>query len=148
MKSHPGGALGQRLSCRVEEIMFDVSKVPSVNMGESMAKALIEMDAFKLGAVMVLDENQRVEGIITDGDIRHCVAKGHGGMKDLRVEDIMTSNPHSLGSDVFLYDALNLMEKHQITVLPITDPDRILKGILHLHDILGKGSFKYNGGSQ
>jgi len=60
----------------------------------------------------------------------------------------MTSKPHSLHADSFLYEALNLMEKYEITVLPIVDKQNRLHGLLHLHDILGKGSFQFNGGSQ
>jgi arabinose-5-phosphate isomerase len=60
----------------------------------------------------------------------------------------MTQNPHCLRADSFLYEALNLMEQHQITVLPIVDKSNRLDGLLHLHDILGKGSFQFNGGSQ
>lgn len=148
MRSHPGGALGQRLTCRVKEIMFDASKAPCVSQEDSMNCALQEMDRHRLGAVIVLDRDKRVKGIITDGDIRHHVARGEYIPNTSTAADLMTLDPHCLGPDIFLYDALNLMEKHQITVLPVTGEDQRLVGILHLHDILGKGSFQYNGGSQ
>jgi arabinose-5-phosphate isomerase len=148
MKSHPGGALGQRLACKVGEIMFTASAVPCVPLGSTMARAIEEMEKFRLGAVIVLDKGNQLMGIITDGDIRHCVAKGIPDFGRVQVEKIMTQAPHNLGIDSFLYDALNLMEKYEITVLPIVGKDNRLEGILHLHDILGKGSFKFNGGSQ
>ncbi len=148
MKSHPGGALGQRLSCKVGEIMFKASVVPCVTMGSTMGAAIEEMEKFRLGAVIVLNETMQLMGIITDGDIRHCVAVGTPELDRVTVEKIMTPTPHSLGVDSFLYDALNLMEKYEITVLPIVGVGNRLEGILHLHDILGKGSFKFNGGSQ
>ncbi len=148
MKSHPGGALGQRLSCKVGEIMFEAGIVPCVIMGTSMAAAITEMEKFRLGAVIVLNKNRQLMGIITDGDIRHCVAVGTPELGRVMVEKIMTPTPHCLGIDAFLYDALNLMEKYEITVLPIVRENNQLEGILHLHDILGKGSFKFNGGSQ
>lgn len=69
MKSHPGGILGQRLSCRVGEIMFEASTAPCVLEGSSVAVALKEMDKFSLGAVIVLDKEKKLKGIITDGDI-------------------------------------------------------------------------------
>ncbi|WP_022668726.1 KpsF/GutQ family sugar-phosphate isomerase [Desulfospira joergensenii] len=147
MRSHPGGALGQRLTCRVEEIMFETAKAPCVSEEDPMVSTLGEMDRHRLGAVIVLDREQRVRGIITDGDIRHHAAEGTGMLGKCKAKDIMTEDPHSLSPDAFLYDALNIMEKYQITVLPITGRDNRLQGILHLHDILGKGSFKYNGGS-
>ncbi|MBU0972160.1 MAG: KpsF/GutQ family sugar-phosphate isomerase [Proteobacteria bacterium] len=148
MKSHPGGALGQRLSCKVGEIMFKACVIPCVALGTPMAVAIGEMDKFRLGAVMVLNKDHQLAGIITDGDIRHFVAVGTRDFGDIPVENAMTPNPHCLGVDTFLYDALNLMEKYEITVLPVVGENKRLEGILHLHDILGKGSFKFNGGSQ
>jgi arabinose-5-phosphate isomerase len=148
MKSHPGGALGQRLSCKVGEIMFDASAAPRVPAGSSMDKAIQEMDRFKLGAVLVLDTEKKLKGIITDGDIRHCIAEKQTDFTTRSVDQVMSSKPHSLQADSFLYEALNLMEKYEITVLPIVDKQNRLDGLLHLHDILGKGSFQFNGGSQ
>ncbi|WP_457552014.1 KpsF/GutQ family sugar-phosphate isomerase [Desulfobacula sp.] len=146
MKSHPGGVLGQRLSCRVGEIMFESSTAPWVLTGSSMGIALEQMDRFKLGAVIVLDKEKRLKGIITDGDVRHCMANHQTNFKNLTVDRVMSSNPHALNPQSFLYEALNLMEKYQITVLPIIDKDGRIDGLLHLHDILGKGSFQFNGG--
>ncbi len=148
MKSHPGGALGQRLQCRVGEIMFEASTAPSVAAGSSMMTALARMDQFRLGAVIVLDKKNKLTGIITDGDIRHILAAQTSDFQTLSVDDVMTKDPHSLTAESFLYEALNLMEKYQITVLPIVDNANRLDGLLHLHDILGKGSFQYNGARQ
>ncbi len=148
MKSHPGGALGQRLSCKVCEIMFDASAAPWVPTGSSMDKAIQEMDRFRLGAVLVLDTEKKLKGIITDGDIRHCIAEKQTDFTTRSVDQVMSFKPHSLQADSFLYEALNLMEKYEITVLPVVDKQNRLDGLLHLHDILGKGSFQFNGGSQ
>ncbi|CCK80575.1 KpsF/GutQ family sugar-phosphate isomerase [Desulfobacula toluolica] len=146
MKSHPGGVLGKRLSCRVGEIMFEASTAPAVLTGSSMGSAIEEMDKFRLGAVIVMDKNKTLKGIITDGDIRHYLAKTQYDLASQPVDMIMSKNPHTLTSESFLYDALNIMEKYQITVLPIVDKKNRLDGLLHLHDILGKGSFQFNGG--
>ena len=147
MRSHPGGNLGQRLSCRVEEIMFNADMAPVVTTGTRMSEAIARMDEYKLGAVIILDESGKLAGIITDGDIRHCVAASDGtSLGDQSVDSIMTADPRRLTGKAFLYDALNLMEEHQITVLPIVDQADRFDGLLHLHDILGKGSFQYNGG--
>jgi len=148
MKSHPGGMLGQRLSCRVGEIMFKASTAPWVLAGSSMGSALEQMDKFKLGAVIVLDKEKKLKGIITDGDIRHCISKNQSHLNTQSVDTVMSENPRTLTAQSFLYDALNLMEKYQITVLPIVDNHNRLDGLLHLHDILGKGSFQFNGGRQ
>lgn len=148
MKSHPGGMLGQHLSSRVGEIMFKASTAPWVLSGSSMSLALEEMDKFRLGAVIVLDKEKKLKGIITDGDIRHCVAKNLYDLNTRSVDTVMSKNPQTLTARSFLYDALNLMERYQITVLPIVDDLNRLDGLLHLHDILGKGSFQFNGGTQ
>jgi len=148
MKSHPGGMLGQRLSCRVCEIRFKASTAPWVLAGSSMGSALEQMDKFKLGAVIVLDKEKKLKGIITDGDIRHCISKNQSHLNTQSVDTVMSENPRTLTAQSFLYDALNLMEKYQITVLPIVDNHNRLDGLLHLHDILGKGSFQFNGGRQ
>ncbi len=113
-----------------------------------MTTALQVMDRFSLGAVLVLNRERQLKGIITDGDIRHTIAKGITNFNQLTAGDVMTRSPRCSQMDAYLYDALNLMEKYEITVLPVVGSDNRLKGILHLHDILGKGSFKFNGGSR
>lgn len=148
IRSHPGGALGQRLQCKTRELMLDAGSAPCIAAGTSLAGAVECMDQFRLGAVLVLEASGALSGILTDGDIRHCIAKGSVDFSATPVEAVMTREPLSLGPDSFLYDALNLMEQHEVTVLPIVDGNNGLAGLLHLHDILGKGTFKFNGGSQ
>ncbi|HCY86222.1 MAG TPA: KpsF/GutQ family sugar-phosphate isomerase [Desulfobacteraceae bacterium] len=147
IRSHPGGALGQRLQSRVVELMLGVEAAPCIETGAAMSEAVKCMDQYRLGAVMVLDSKKTLKGILTDGDIRHCIAGGGVDFNSTPVDQVMTASPLSLGPQSFLYDALNLMEKHEITVLPIVDEGDTLAGLLHLHDILGKGTFKFNGGS-
>ncbi len=147
MKSHPGGTLGHRLSFKVGEIMLPASKAPVIDIGSTFTRAVEQIDRFKLGGVLITDSSGHLEGIITDGDIRHFLAGRPLDITGLTVEKIMSKNPHKLTPDSFLYDALNLMEIHQITILPVVSPENILEGLLHLHDILGKGAFKFNGGT-
>ena len=144
-RSHPGGALGQRLSCMVKEIMDQDSRLPTVSVGSTMTKAIDIMEKFKLGAVLIVVNNNTLAGIITDGDIRHCIAKKQLDFATLKVEEVMSDNPFTITPDAPLYEALNIMEKHEITALPVTDKAKTLKGIIHLHDILGKGAFAFNG---
>jgi len=141
---HPGGALGQHLTSRVRDIMYIDNSIPAVRQGVSMDAALEEMNRCGFGATFVVHKSQTLAGIITDGDIRRLVALKKP-IYQLTVDEVMTPNPRTVGTDTLTYDALNMMEQHQITVLPITDPDGKLLGILHLHDILGKGEFKFNG---
>ena len=128
--------------------MFKASTAPWVLTGYLMSRAIEQMDKFKLGAVIVLDKEEKIKGIITDGDIRHYIANNQLNLNAQSVDMVMSENPRTLNVESFLYDALNLMEKHQITVLPIVDKHNRLDGLLHLHDILGKGSFQFNGESQ
>ncbi len=141
---HPGGALGHRLSRQVGEIMLAGEHVPLVRSDSSMEQALLEIDRPNLGVTFVVDENKRLLGIVTDGDIRRLLIQKKV-IHDLRVDEIMTKSPLSIGPETPVYDALNLMEKRQITVLPVINENSSVIGILHLHDILGKGEFKFNG---
>lgn len=141
---HPGGALGQRLFLNVSDIMMTGIELPAVSSGAKMDEALKVMNEFELGAAIVLKKDSILSGIITDGDIRRTVYRKES-IRDLMVEEIMTENPRTVTPETPVYDALYLMEKYEITVLPVTDPSGKVCGILHLHDILGKGAFKFNG---
>ena len=141
---HPGGALGQRLSRQVSDIMFSGDAVPTVITSASMQDAVEEMDRQGLGALIIVDENQRLAGILTDGDLRRMIAQKKP-VFDQTLTDVMTPSPLHAFSQSPAFDALNLMEQHEITVLPIIDNAHRVMGILHLHDILGKGEFKFNG---
>jgi arabinose-5-phosphate isomerase len=141
---HPGGFLGQRLVEDVHNIMLTGDAIPMVPVRSSMQTAVSEIDRKRLGATLVVDAKKRLAGIITDGDIRRLVAK-NCSIIELNVDDVMTSSPKYALDNSPAYDALNLMEIHAITVLPIVDHKKYIRGILHLHDILGKGEFKFSG---
>jgi arabinose-5-phosphate isomerase len=141
---HPGGALGQRLSKNVGELMLSGTQIPVVSQKATMAQTLEEINRLELGVAFVVNPDQKLVGIITDGDIRRLLA-GNRPLLDLSAEEAMTRNPRTASPESPAYDALNLMEAYQITVLPIVDANNQVRGILHLHDILGKGAFKFNG---
>lgn len=143
-KFHPGGNIGQLLSSKVRDIMLTGKSLPIVFEGASLEEAIEKIDRFRLGTTLILRSDDTLSGIITDGDLRRLIAKKRP-IFELTVEEAMTKNPRTVGPDSPTYDALNMMEQHQITVLPITDPSGKIHGILHLHDILGKGKFKFNG---
>jgi len=141
---HPGGALGQRLSRMVKDIMLTGPAVPVADQSCSMEAAVAEMDRHGLGALIIVDANRELAGIITDGDLRRMIAQKKS-IFDQSLVDVMTPSPlHALATTP-AFDALNIMEKHEVTVLPIIDDNHHVLGILHLHDILGKGEFKFNG---
>ena len=141
---HPGGSLGQRLSVKVQEIMLTGKKVPMVFSGQTMHHAIQEINRMQLGAALVVEGDSILLGIITDGDIRRCLMTQER-IYDRPVEEVMTRNPKTLGPNSQASQALSIMEKHEITVLPIVNPVQKVRGILHLHDILGKGAFRFNG---
>ena len=141
---HPGGALGQRLSSKVQDIMLADNSVPIVNISVSMQEAVAEMDRHGLGALIIVDERRQLAGIFTDGDLRRMIAQ-HQPIFDRRLSEVMTPAPLHAFAHTPAYDALNIMEQHEITVLPIIDEAKSVLGILHLHDILGKGEFKFKG---
>jgi len=141
---HPGGTLGQRLTSQVADIMLTGAEIPQVNMNTAMENAIQEIDRIGIGVTLVISDDNRLVGIITDGDIRRAIARKKP-LYDIAVKDLMSPNPHAAHPHSPAYDALNIMEKHQVTVLPIINKQQEVQGILHLHDILGKGDFKFNG---
>jgi arabinose-5-phosphate isomerase len=141
---HPAGSLGQRLSLKVREIMLTGKKIPKVCEGQSMYHAIKEINRLQIGATLVIRKGDTLLGIITDGDIRrHLMSRED--IYERPVEEVMTKGPKTLGPDNLASQALSIMEKNQITVLPIVNPIQKVRGILHLHDILGKGAFRFNG---
>lgn len=141
---HPSGALGQRLAGKVADIMLTDDAIPLIGEGATMAEALTEMNRISLGVVLILGPGNTLSGIISDGDIRRALAQGEP-LFEMQVEEMMTRDPLQIDPQAPAYDALNLMERHEVTVLPITDAGKNIRGIVHLHDILGKGAFKFNG---
>jgi len=143
---HPGGALGQRLSSKVSDIMLTGDNIPLVLDDASLTAAIEEMDRPKpnTGVTFVTDREGTLVGLISDGDLRRALAKNRP-VYDLAARDVMTKGPLTANPDGPAYDALNIMEEHEITALPIIDAAGKVMGILHLHDILGKGEFKFNG---
>jgi arabinose-5-phosphate isomerase len=142
-KYHPGGALGRRLSGKVSDIMLTGRSIPRVYADVSMKNALEVMDKMGLGTTLVVNQEGKLEGIITDGDVRRSVVKKEE-IWSLSSAMVMTKNPKHIEPEALAYDALTMMEKNEITVLPVATPDGMVCGILHLHDILGKGDFRFD----
>ncbi|RKX59523.1 MAG: KpsF/GutQ family sugar-phosphate isomerase [Thermodesulfobacteriota bacterium] len=141
-RNHPGGSLGERLKVRVKEIMLTDEKIPVVPVSTPLESAIEEINRKKLGCVLIVNNLGNLIGIITDGDLRRIFLK-YGTYKGIKVEEVMTKNPKIIEENRLASEALELMEKHLITVLPVINQDEKLVGILHLHDILGKGTFKF-----
>ena len=141
---HPGGSLGERLSVKVSEVMLTGEQVPMVFPHQTLFEAIHEMDAKDLGATLVVEENSlKLLGILTDGDLRRLI-KRKISLDEILAGQVMTPNPKSISSEIRASEALEMMEQYLITILPIVDPLQGVLGVLHLHDLLGKGEFKFN----
>lgn len=132
---HPGGALGKKLLLRVKD-MIENSLKPTVTPETSVKKVIFEISEKRLGVTAVV-ENDKIIGIITDGDIRRML-NDRDSIADLTARDIMTKNPKMVSSETMAVDALNILEDYSITQLIVSD-EGTYKGVLHLHDILKEG---------
>ncbi len=140
--NHPGGSLGQRLKVRVTEVMLTGSNIPAIAPQASAAEAIRVLNEKNMGAVLVVDAEEKVLGIVTDGDIRRAVVGGED-IERLTAAELMTANPICIDESHLAADALSIMQSHEITALPIVDGDRHMLGLLHLHNLLGKGEFRF-----
>ena len=134
-KYHPGGALGKKLLLRVKD-MLEESRKPMVQADATVQTVIFEISEKRLGVTAVI-ENDKIIGIITDGDIRRMLSKTET-ITGITARDIMTINPKMIQSNDMVVKALNIMEDFSITQLIVSD-DSIYKGVIHLHDILKEG---------
>jgi len=134
-KYHPGGALGKKLLLRVND-MLDFNRKPMVRPESSIKNVIVTISEQRLGVTAVIEDN-KVVGIITDGDIRRMLNKTET-ISGLTAKDIMTVNPKMIKSTDMVVDALNIMEDFSITQLVVVDNGEY-KGVVHLHDILKEG---------
>jgi arabinose-5-phosphate isomerase len=139
---HPGGHLGERLQIKLSEVMLTGSAIPVVLQGTGVEETLAEMDRKGLGATLVLGPDRRLEGIFTDGDLRRALRR-LGDLQGKVIDQLMTARPVHMSPGQLVADALELMEQRLITVLPVVDDNGRLLGILHLHDLLGKGKISF-----
>ncbi|MEO0008031.1 MAG: hypothetical protein RJA20_2227 [Bacteroidota bacterium] len=135
-KFHPGGALGKQLYLRVRDL-YDRNEKPSVRTDASLNEVILEISAKRLGATAVLGHDNRLAGIITDGDLRRMLQQ-QSNFSDLTAADILTRSPKSIGPDEMAVDAFALMRNHSITQLIVLDNGRYL-GIVHIHDLIREG---------
>ncbi len=138
---HPGGSLGRKLLLTVENVMRSGEDNPIIEAGRTAKEALFIMTSTGVGATSVVDAKGKFIGLVTDGDVRRCLAKGPEFLNE-PVEHFMTRKPETITKDKLAASALSLMEKHQprpITVLPVVDENGMPLGIVHLTDLLRQG---------
>ena len=134
---HPGGALGKQLYLRVAD-MSSRNEKPQVKTTSTIREVIYEISSKRLGATVVLINNDEIAGIITDGDIRHMLEK-YDVLTNLTAADILTPNPKSINDNAMAVAALEMMRKYDITQLVVTDGNDKYAGILHLHDLVREG---------
>ena len=141
---HPGGSLGGRLSLKIKDVMLTRDQIPLVLKDQTVEETIAEIDRKKLGVSLVVDDGLILLGIVTDGDIRRSLLKLRNIM-GLRAEKIMSTSPKTIDEEKKVAEAVDLMEHNAITVLPIVDRVKRVKGIVHLHGLLGGKEFRLNG---
>jgi arabinose-5-phosphate isomerase len=134
---HPAGQLGRNLELKVRSVMHGGDQTAWARAEDSLQTVVIAMTRRPLGAACVIDEEGRLAGLITDGDLRRALER-HEDIRPLRAADLMTRTPSTIGPDARLHEALRLMEDRpsQIYVLPVIEPEtRRCLGLIRLHDI-------------
>lgn len=135
-KYHPGGNLGKRMYLRVENLYSNNEK-PKVLPTASLKQVIVEITEKRLGVTAVVDKENKVTGIITDGDLRRMLEKS-SNIEGIQAKDILSLNPKTIQPDVLAVQALELMRKNDISQLIVEEMGTYL-GILHLHDLIREG---------
>ncbi len=136
-RSHPGGALGRRLLLRVEDVMRTGADLPRVRPNAPLADGLIEMSRKGLGMTVIVDGEDRVLGVFTDGDLRRALDR-QIDVHSALMQEVMTANCKTIGPRELAATGIHLMEKHRITALPVVDAGRLV-GAFNVHDLLRAG---------
>lgn len=133
---HPGGTLGKKLYLRVADL-YVINEKPKVFPSQSLKEVIIEITKKRLGATAVVDEQNNLLGIITDGDLRRMLEK-NGDLEKKSAKEIMTITPKTISPEALAVEALDLMRNKEITQLVVVDNGKY-SGIIHLHDLIREG---------
>ena len=137
-KYHPGGALGKRLYLRVSDLIKN-NELPKVKSTDKVTQVIVEISEKRLGVTAVVN-NDKIAGIITDGDIRRMLSKTTK-IDELTAADIMSTTPKTIDVDAMAVEALDTLENNNITQILVTDADNNYVGVVHLHDLIKEGIF-------
>jgi arabinose-5-phosphate isomerase len=132
--SHPGGSLGRKLLTHVREVMRTGEQLPHIDSRATLLQAIVEMSRGRMGMTAVTDDNSRVIGIFTDGDLRRTLEKA-GDYRGIPVADIMKRNPRTIGPEKLAVEAVEIMESHKVNQLLVVDHEQRLVGALNMHDL-------------
>ena len=134
IRSHPGGRLGRKQLMHVSEVMRSFADTPKISVDASLQDALLEMTSKRMGMVVILDANKKVFGILTDGDLRRLLEKTTN-LDGIKLESATTADPRTIPAELLAEEAIEMMEKHRINHLVVTDDKGHLLGALNLHDL-------------
>jgi len=134
---HPGGSLGRKLTLTVEEVMVG-EDYPSLGENAQMRDCIVPLAKMR-GTVPIVDEDRKVVGVVTAGDLTRLMGRDQGFL-DVPVLDVMTRTPKTVRADELASAAVHLMEKHGIMALPVVGGDARLEGVVHLHDLMRSGA--------
>ncbi len=137
-RSHPGGALGRRLLLHVADIMHRDEEIPRVPCGATLSQAVVEITRKRLGFTTVVDDDGRLAGVFTDGDLRRLL-EDPPDLKATPIDRVMTRDCTTLHPDMLAAEALQLMERRRINAFPVVDEARRVVGAINLHDLLRAG---------
>lgn len=137
-RSHPSGMLGKRLLLRVADVMCSGDRIPAVRVDASLSDGLMEMTEKGLGMTAIVDKNDRIQGVFTDGDLRRMLDTGIDIHKTV-ISDVMNANCKTTTADVLAAEALYILEENKITSLLVADDDNRLIGALNIHDLFREG---------
>lgn len=133
-RSHPGGALGRRLLTHVKDVMRSGDAVPKVTPDTKLTKALLEITRKGMAMTAIVDENQQLLGIFTDGDLRRLMEKFQD-FSALTIAEVMHANPRTIGAEQLAVEGVKMMESFSINQLLVVDANKKLIGALHIHDL-------------
>lgn len=133
-RSHPGGTLGRRLLTHVADVMRQGTAVPAVPSTALLPDAILEISRKGMGMTAILDPDGRIAGIFTDGDLRRTLEKPLD-LRNVRIEQVMSARPRTIGADRLAVEAVKLMEDHRISQVLVADEDNRLVGALNMHDL-------------
>ena len=133
--SHPGGALGRKLLLRVQDVMHSEEKIPKVQTFQPLKDALLEMTTRGFGMTSIIDENGKLAGIFTDGDLRRTIDRGLD-IRTTRISAVMSEQPITVREHILAAEAMKIMEDNSITVLLVENEEKIVSGIVHMHDLI------------
>lgn len=136
--SHPGGALGRRLLLKVEHVMHSDNELPAVRRGVPLREALLEMTRKSLGMTLILDSDNTLAGIFTDGDLRRALDRGLDARNAI-IDDVMTAGGKVAHPEMLAAEALKIMQDFKINSLPVVNAEQKAVGALNMHDLLRAG---------